>query len=88
MKRFIKEILSDTAILSVLIILPLAFLGPGWRTKDASLPQHGSFRDKHKPLPGETSDEKPAEYERDIPILRAFEVEKSAQEQRERRDGG
>lgn len=35
MKWFIKDILSDAAKLTALIILPMAFLGPGWRPRDS-----------------------------------------------------
>ena len=29
-KRFIKEVIAEITILSALIIVPLAFLGPSW----------------------------------------------------------
>jgi hypothetical protein len=32
-KRFIKEVIAEVTILSALIIVPLAFLGPGWTKK-------------------------------------------------------
>lgn len=32
-KRFMKEVIADATILSALIILPIAFLGPGWTSK-------------------------------------------------------
>jgi hypothetical protein len=32
-KRFIKEVVAEVTILSALIIVPLAFLGPGWTRK-------------------------------------------------------
>ena len=88
MKGFIKEILTDTALLSALIILPLAFLGPGWRTNTSSQTQNGSFRNQHESIPGETTENKHDQFERDIPILRAFEVEREARESRERGGGG
>jgi hypothetical protein len=84
MKKFVKEIISDTAVLSMLIILPLAFLGPGWRTNTSAKSRHGPFRDQHKSVSGETAQEdseqqqQQQQYERDIPILRAFEVEREA----------
>lgn len=32
-KRFLKEVAVDATILSALVIVPLAFLGPGWTRK-------------------------------------------------------
>lgn len=77
MKQFVKEILFDSAILSVLIILPLAFLGPGWRSQDSSRGHHG-FREQHRPLPEETTGEGREGVKRDITILRAFDVQREA----------
>lgn len=88
MKAFIREILTDTALLSALIILPLAFLGPGWRTNITNQTQNGSFRNQHKFVPGETPEERSNQFERDIPILRAFEVEREARESRDHDKGG
>ena len=85
MKAFIKEILGDTVVLSLLIILPLAFLGPGWRT--TSQYQNG-FRRDHKPVSGEAQEGKYEDRERDIPILRAFETEREARQSRDSRDAG
>ena len=42
--NFMKEVVAETAILSALIILPMAFLGPGWR-----MPYHRPFADAHRP---------------------------------------
>jgi len=39
-----KEVLAETMILSALIIVPMAFLGPGWR-----MPQTRPFADAHRP---------------------------------------
>jgi hypothetical protein len=44
---FMKEVVAETAILSALIILPMAFLGPGWR-----MPRHKPFADVHHPQGG------------------------------------
>ena len=87
MKPFIKEILSDTALLSVLIIFPLAFLGPGWRTNHSAVPQHGSFRDKHQPVSGETPEKEHERHKRDISLLRAFEIEEDARDEQESNGG-
>ena len=49
-KRFIKQVVADASILSVLIIFPLAFLGPGWRAKTPDdRAQAARFRDNHVP---------------------------------------
>ena len=49
-KRFIKEVITDATILSALIIVPLAFLGPGWRTKNPDDQVLAArFRDEHVP---------------------------------------
>ena len=72
MKRYMKEILADSAILSLLIIFPMAFLGPGWRTKNPDnhlIAQR--FQREHQISTTETSEEKTA-IDRDIPILRAL----------------
>jgi hypothetical protein len=71
MKGYMKDILADSAILSLLIIAPIAFLGPGWRPKYPN--GHISaerFRREH--VPGATTEARNGESERDIPILRAF----------------
>ena len=44
---FMKEVVAETAILSALIILPMAFLGPGWRVR-----QQKPFVDSHGPGSG------------------------------------
>jgi hypothetical protein len=41
--NFMREVVAETAILSCLIILPMAFLGPGWR-----MPQQKAFADAHR----------------------------------------
>jgi hypothetical protein len=47
-KRFIKEVVAEVTILSALVIVPLAFLGPGWTGKQ---PNHRAvaarFRREH-----------------------------------------
>ena len=49
-KRFIKQVVADATVLSALIILPLAFLGPGWRAKNPDdRVQAARFRDDHAP---------------------------------------
>lgn len=37
MKGFIKEILADSAKLVLLIIVPIGFLGPGWRPRENAI---------------------------------------------------
>ena len=44
---FMKEAFAETAILSALIILPMAFLGPGWNKR-----QHKPFAEAHSPQSG------------------------------------
>lgn len=73
MKPFIKEIMADAAILSGLIILPIAFLGPGWRRKDTDYHP----RPNERRAGGETSDSedvaaKESGGDRYIPVLHAF----------------
>jgi hypothetical protein len=71
MKGYMKEILADSAILSLLIIAPMAFLGPGWRLKNPD--GHISaerFRREH--VPQAATEARNGKSERDIPILRAF----------------
>ena len=49
-KRFIKEVIAEVTVLSALIIVPLAFLGPGWtrkRPNDAVIAAR--FRQEHPP---------------------------------------
>ena len=82
MKSFVRDIIKDTGLLIGLIIVPIAFLGPGWRTSATYGPQ-GSFAERHKSVSGETpepqqDEQRISEWERDIPILRAFEVERGA----------
>lgn len=75
MKGFMKEVIADATILSLLIIAPMAFLGPGWRTKNPD--GHVSAqRFKREHLPGEETEEGGRTEERDIPILRAFKDER------------
>jgi hypothetical protein len=49
--NFMKEVVADTAILSLLIILPMAFLGPGWRK-----PYHRPFAEVHRPQSGSSEE--------------------------------
>lgn len=78
-----KEILADSAILSLLIIAPMAFLGPGWRSKNPdSHVAAQRFQREHQHLPGETTGDSAAA-ERDIPILRAFKDDSKGREDRE-----
>ena len=58
-KRFIKEVIVEVTILSALIIVPLAFLGPGWtRRKPDDRVVAARFRQQHS---ASTSDEVGAE---------------------------
>ena len=85
MKPFIKEILADAAILSGLIILPMAFLGPGWRSKDTDYDRnHGrvyegpSSSTNGEPVSTQETSRSPTERgttDRYIPILHAFPKE-------------
>ena len=77
MKPFIREILRDAAVLSGLIILPLAFLGPGWRPKDTDY-DHGRAHGGRtgEPVSGEKSSDT-SSTDRYIPILHAFPKEES-----------
>jgi hypothetical protein len=109
MNKFIREVFRDTAILSGLVILPMLFLGPGWRVpEDRQLEM--SFSEVHRPRK-DTPEEpqlgdvdayaddgtgegvqasrrnKPVQSHgrgRDIPMLRAFDVEREARNLRER----
>ena len=72
MKRYMKEILADSAILSLLIIAPMAFLGPGWRPKNPDGHVAAKrFQREHQHIPDDGI-ETEGGVERDIPILRAF----------------
>lgn len=74
MKRYMKEILADSAILSLLIIFPMAFLGPGWRTKNPEMQNHIAtqrFQQEHQHASEDATEAQPGAG-RDIPILRAF----------------
>jgi hypothetical protein len=73
MKGYMKEIIADSAILSLLIIFPMAIgLGPGWRSKNPSTHVASQrFQQEHRPIPGETPEERTGS-DRDIPILQAF----------------
>lgn len=72
MKRYIKEIIAESAILSVLIILPMAFLGPGWRIKNPSTHVAAQrFQQEHQHLPGEATKTRTGT-DRDNTILQAF----------------
>ena len=67
-KQLMREAIWNGAILSALIIIPMAFFGPGWRsqTLDARLAKE-RFATEHR-----VSGSAENNYERDIPILRAF----------------
>lgn len=79
MKRFVREILADAAILSGLITLPIAFLGPGWRPKDTDYnPNHGRPNGNltaEQPEGGFAPPEEAKPKDRYIPILHAFPTE-------------
>lgn len=87
MKKLLKEALSDTLILSVLVIVPIAFLGPGWQTS-STYDRNGRFSKQHQSVPGEAGEdgeaveEQQSRRDRDIPLLRAFEVEREAERTR------
>jgi hypothetical protein len=56
-KRFIKEVVAEVTILSALIIVPLAFLGPGWTRKPPN--DHAvaaQFRQEHPVSEGDEQD--------------------------------
>lgn len=92
-RRIIKEALSDALILSVLVIVPIAFLGPGWQTS-STYNRHGDFSRQHREsTSGETNEDGSltpvdeqrsvqARKDRDIPILRAFATEREAEASR------
>lgn len=70
-KRFITKVLWDSVVLSALVILPIAFLGPGWKTqtpKDQIARER--FQREHA-----SADSPRSMPDRDIPILRAFQKE-------------
>ena len=49
-KRFIKEVIAEVTVLSALIIVPLAFLGPGWtRRKPNDGVVSARFQQQHTP---------------------------------------
>ena len=52
-KRFLKEAVGDAAVLSALIILPLAFLGPGWTRKQDDKVLAARFQQEHFRKEGE-----------------------------------
>lgn len=87
--KIIVEGVSDALILSLLVIVPIAFLGPGWQTS-STYDKNGRFskQHEHESLSGETGEDgqslpsEPAHQsrkDRDIPILRAFEIERQAE---------
>jgi hypothetical protein len=93
MRRSLREAfrggVADALILSLLVIVPIAFLGPGWRTS-ATFDRHGSFQRQHQSLSGkkeeggsdnfdEPRSKRPSQPDRDIPFLRAFEIERQAE---------
>ena len=88
-RRIFKEALSDAVILSVLVIVPIFFLGPGWQGP-STYQKQGNFARQHESLSGEANEgDEPATTERprkdrDIPILRAFETERQAEALRRR----
>ena len=74
--RMMKEILRDSAILTGLIIVPIAFLGPGWRPKN---PDAISSTERFSQEHGRTSNSKESEPasdngygDRENTILHAF----------------
>jgi hypothetical protein len=91
-RSIVKEAVRDALILSVLVIVPIAFLGPGWQTS-STWDRHGKFSEQHQQssIPGETNedgsstgpqiDEKPRK-DRDIPLLRAFATEREVESTR------
>lgn len=76
MKKFAREVVRDATVLSVLVIAPMSFLGPGWTrprpTREASFAQQhqqtSEDAEQWPPVPGP---------DRDIPMLKAFEVERA-----------
>lgn len=74
MKKLVREAVRDALILSVLVILPMHFLGPGW-TPPVS--EQKTFAQQHQVSSNETP-LTTARPDRDIPILRAFEVERAS----------
>ena len=48
MRQFIKEAIADATILSALIILPMAVLGPGWTRKPDDRVLAAQFRRDHR----------------------------------------
>lgn len=70
MKGFIKEILRDAAMLSGLIILPIAFLGPGWRPKNDQYGGTNGGRTEGGSFPGKKATTEQSD--RYIEILHAF----------------
>ena len=78
MKKLIKEAFRDAVLLSGLVIVPMVFLGPGW-TSPRNRQSQAGFAELHQQA---DSDNEPQETqrERDIPMLRAFEVERQARD--------
>lgn len=72
MKWFVRDILTDAAKLTALIIVPMAFLGPGWRPKDSGFARQQSTQDGllSESTSGETTEQGGDRY---IEILRAFD---------------
>ena len=68
----VKQAVWDGAVLCTLIILPMAFLGPGWRTQkpDARI-ANVRFQREHSTA----EDASFQDPDRDIPLLRAFPKE-------------
>lgn len=79
MKPFIKEIIANAAMLSALIVLPIAFLGPGWTRSNPEPFQasHGRITAEQSDQSGESLSSEEAQTsrrngDRFIPILQAF----------------
>lgn len=90
MKWFVKDILADAAKLSALIILPMAFLGPGWRPKDNDYPPLQKVRkngDSDQPSSAEAAAEGGGG-DRYIEILRAFDAPGGHRDDRRDREDG
>merc|ERR1711939_1142074 len=75
-KKLMKGVLVDTAVLCGRIILPIWFLGPGWRTNPD--PGHGgAFEELHQ---SKDQLQRRHEPQSDIPMLQAFDIEKRPRE--------
>jgi hypothetical protein len=93
-RSIVKEAVRDALILSVLVIVPIAFLGPGWQTS-STWNRHGDFSKQHEQssISGETNeDQSPVTQinqeprkDRDIPLLRAFATEREVESTRNQR---